>query len=114
MTSELCGRENAVMSEGIEEAELVEIEQRAARAFAVAPAPWVAWLETHGGLGGESFIQLGGYDPAIDQEFCIRMYTGSNETPSHGEHLDAVIEFIADACNAVPRLVAEIRQLRSR
>ena len=59
MSSEVCGRENAVMSEGIEEVELVEIERRAARAFAVAPTPWVAWLETSGGLGGESFIQLG-------------------------------------------------------
>jgi len=113
MTSELCGRENAVMSEGIEEAELVEIEQRAGRAFSVAPAPWVAWLETRGGLGGESFIQLGD-DPDLDQELYIRMYTGLNEIASPDVHLDAVIEFIADACNALPRLVAEIRRLRSR
>jgi hypothetical protein len=49
MTSELCGRETAVMSEGIEEAELVEIEQRAARAFAIAPTPRIAWLETAAG-----------------------------------------------------------------
>jgi hypothetical protein len=113
MTSELCGRENAVMSEGIEEAELVEIEQRAARAFAIAPTPWVVWLETRGGLGGESFIQVGD-DPGLDQELYIRMYTGLNEIASPDVHLDAVIEFIADACNAVPRLVAEIRWLRSR
>jgi hypothetical protein len=112
MTSEVCGRENAVMSEGIEEAELVEIEQRAARAFAVAPTPWVAWLETSGGLGGESFIQLGD-DLALDQELYIRLYTGSNEIASPDVHLDAVIEFVADACNAIPRLIAEIRRLRS-
>jgi hypothetical protein len=42
------------------------------------------------------------------------MYTGLNEIASPDVHLDAVIEFIADACNAVPRLVAEIRRLRSR
>jgi hypothetical protein len=81
--------------------------------FAVAPTPWVAWLESRGGLGGESFIQLGD-DPALDQELYIRMYTGSNEIASPDVHLDAVIEFIADACNAIPRLVAEIRRLRSR
>jgi hypothetical protein len=67
MTSELWGRENAVMSDGIEEADLAEMEQRAAPAFAIATAPWVAWLETRGGLGGESFIQVGD-DPALDRE----------------------------------------------
>jgi hypothetical protein len=102
------GRENALMSEGIEEAELADMEQRAKGAFAVAPTPWVAWLETRGGLGGESFIRLGD-DPALDQELYIRMYTGSNEIASPDVHLDAVIEFIADACNAIQRLVAEIR-----
>jgi len=101
------------MTDGVEEAELVEIEQRAVRAFAVAPPPWVAWLETRGGLGGESFIQLG-LDPELDVELYIRFYTGSNEVTSPDVRLDAVIEFIADACNAVPRLVAEIRRLRSR
>jgi hypothetical protein len=75
--------------------------------------PWVAWLETGGGLGGESFIQLGD-DPGLDQELYIRMCTGSDEIVSPNVHLDVVIEFIADACNAVPRLVAEIRRLRSR
>jgi hypothetical protein len=113
MASELCGSENAAMSEGIEEDELVEIEQRAARAFAIAPTPWIAWLETRGGLGGESFIQLGD-DPVLDREMYIRMYTGLDETASPDVHLDAMIEFIADACNAVPRPIAEIRRLRSR
>jgi hypothetical protein len=42
------------------------------------------------------------------------MYAGPNETASPEVHLDAVIEFIADACNAIPRLVAEIWRLRSR
>jgi hypothetical protein len=113
MTPEPWDRENAVMSEGIEEAELAELEQRAARAFAIAPTPWVACLETHGGLGGESFIQLGD-DPSLDRELYIRMYTGLNETASPDVHLDAVIEFIADAYNAIPRLIAEIRRLSSR
>jgi hypothetical protein len=113
MTSELRGRDNAVMTEGTEEAELAEIEQRAARAFAIAPTPWVAWLEKSGGLGGESCIGLGD-DPALDQESYVRMCAGLNETASPDVHLDAVIEFSADACNAIPRLVAEIRRLRSR
>jgi hypothetical protein len=113
MTSEVRARENAVINEGIDEAELSEIEQLAARALAIAPTPWVAWPETRGGLGGESFIQIGD-DPALAQELYIRMYTGVNETASPDVHLDAVIEFIADACNAIPRLVAETRRLRSR
>jgi hypothetical protein len=61
------------MSDDIEEAELVVIERRAARAFAVAPTPWIAQLETRQPIGGETFIQLGD-DPAVDQELYIRLY----------------------------------------
>jgi hypothetical protein len=58
------------MSDDIDEAELVEIEERAARAFAVAPTPWIAQLETRQPIGAETFIQLGD-DPAVDQELYI-------------------------------------------
>ncbi len=46
--------------------ELAEIKQRAALAFALAPTPWIAQLETRQAIGGESFIQLGD-DPDLDQ-----------------------------------------------
>lgn len=41
------------MSDDFEDAELAEIEQRAARAFAVAPAPWIAQLETRQPIGAK-------------------------------------------------------------
>jgi hypothetical protein len=112
MTSELSSREDVVMSDGIEDAELAEIEQRAARAFAVAPTPWIAQLETRQPIGGETFIQLGD-NPDLDQELYIRMYIGPNQIASPDLGLDAVVDFIAHASDAIPRLIAEIRRLRS-
>ncbi len=100
------------MSNDIEEAELAEIEQRATRAFAVAPTPWIARLETRQPIGGETFIQLGD-DPAVDQELYIRLYTGASEIASPDVGLDAVVDFIAHASDALPRLIAEIRRLRN-
>jgi hypothetical protein len=100
------------MSDGIEEAELAEIEQCAARAFAVAPAPWIAQLETRQPIGGETFIQVGD-DPDLDQELYVRLYRGPSQIASPDAGLDAVVDFIAKASGAIPRLVAEIRRLRS-
>ncbi|HEY2077651.1 MAG TPA: hypothetical protein VGH53_15060 [Streptosporangiaceae bacterium] len=99
------------MIDGIDEAELVELEQRAARVLAAAPTPWIAWLETRHAIGGESFIQLGD-DPASDQELYIKLYTGSNTVTSPDADLDAVIDFVAHAAAAIPRLIAEVRRLR--
>jgi hypothetical protein len=65
---------------GIEDDELADIEQRAARAFAVAPTPWVAQPETRQPIGGESFIQLGD-DSDLGQELYIRLYTGQMRSP---------------------------------
>jgi hypothetical protein len=48
------------MAEELSDAELDQIEQRAARAFAVAPQPWVSLLETRYGIGGGSFVRFGG------------------------------------------------------
>jgi hypothetical protein len=112
MTWDRSSREDVVMSNGIEDAELAEIEQRAARAFSVAATPWIAQLETRQAIGGESFIRLGD-DPNLDQELYVRLYNGLNEIASPNVGLDAVVDFIADASDAVPRLVAEIRRLRS-
>ncbi len=100
------------MSDGIEETELAEIERRAAEAFAVAPPPWVALLETRGGLAGESFIRLGD-EPVLDHELYLTLLLGSTRVASPDVALDAVIDYIAHACDAIPRLIAEIRLLRS-
>jgi hypothetical protein len=100
------------MSYGIEETELAEIEQSAAQAFAIAPAPWVALLETRGGLGGESFIRLGD-DPVLDRDLYVTLHLGTKRVASPDVGLDAVIEYIAQACDAIPRLTGEIRRLLS-
>ena len=100
------------MSDGIEETELAEIEERAAQAFAVAPAPWVALLETRGGLGGESFVRIGD-DPVLDRELYVTLLLGTDRVASPNVALDAVIDYIAHACDAIPRLMAEIWRLRS-
>lgn len=92
--------------------ELAEIKQRAALAFALAPTPWIAQLETRQAIGGESFIQLGD-DPDLDQELYVRLYTGPDAIVSPDVGLDAVVDFIANAAQTIPRLVAEIRRLRS-
>ena len=96
----------------MEDDELAEIEQRAALAFALAPTPRIAHVETREAIGGESFIRLGD-DPDLDQELYVRMYTGPNEIVSPDVGLDAVVDFIAQAAQTIPRLVAEIRRLRS-
>jgi hypothetical protein len=109
---QLSTGENAVMSDGMDETELAEIEQRAAEAFAVAPTPWMALLETRAGLGGESFIRLGD-DPVLDRELYVTLILGTKRVASPDVGLDAVIDYIARACDAIPELIAEIRRLRS-
>lgn len=69
------------MSDGIEDDELAEIEQIAVRAFAAAPTPWIAQLETRQSIGGESFVRLGD-DPDLDQELYVRLYNGLDEIAS--------------------------------
>jgi hypothetical protein len=54
MTSEQSRREDVAISNGIEADDLAEIELHAARTFAVAPAPWMAQLETRQPIGCES------------------------------------------------------------
>jgi hypothetical protein len=112
LMSERSSHENVVVSHGIEDYKLADLEQRAALAFAVAPTPWIAQLETRQPIGGESFIRLGD-DPDLDQELYIRLYMGPNEIASPDVGLDAVVDFIVEAAQAIPRLIAEIRRLRS-
>jgi hypothetical protein len=73
---------------GIEDPELTEIEQRAGRAFAIAPTPWTPLLETRHVIGGESYIRLGN-DPNLDQEQYVSLHIGSAATA-------AVVRLLAD------------------
>jgi hypothetical protein len=101
------------MSAAIGETEHVEIERRATLAFAVAPTPWTSFLETrHGGIGGENFMRIGN-DRVLDHELYIRLYLASEQLVSPDVRLDAVIDFIANAADDIPRLIAEVRGLRT-
>jgi hypothetical protein len=95
--------------EALTEAELSEMERRTE---AAAPGPWVAFLETRGGVGDCSVIQVGrGND--IDDEIYVRRFIGTKELVSPNPQLDSDIEFIAAARQDMPRLIAEVKRLRT-
>ncbi len=56
-----------IVAEPMTEAQLDEIGERAIAARSATPAPWVPFLETREGIGGESFIRVDG-DSEIDSE----------------------------------------------
>jgi hypothetical protein len=89
----------------LSEADLDEI---AARAEAALPGPWEAFVG--GGLGGEEFIRTGGLDDGAPDLYVTASHRG-DEVPTTAP--TAVLEFIAGARQDVPRLIAEIRRLRS-
>jgi hypothetical protein len=82
------------------EADLQAIGQRAQ---AASPAPWEDFLESDGGLGGESFIRVGGLDNSQED-----MYVRRDKLPTS----NADYKFIAHARQDVPRLVVEVRRLK--
>ncbi|MCO1579106.1 hypothetical protein M8C13_25480 [Crossiella sp. SN42] len=100
------------MADILTEAELDEIEHRANEAFAVAPLPWLEYLETRYATGGCSFIALDG-DSEIDHELYVSIYRGKEDWISPDTRMDAVVDFIGHAAADVPRLVAEVRRLRA-
>jgi hypothetical protein len=101
------------MAEELSDAELDQIEQRAARAFAVAPQPWVSFLETRHGIGGGSFVRFGG-GPNDDNEMYLEVHLGAHQLTSPDPSLDAILDFVGQAAQDVPRLVGEVRRLRGR
>ena len=101
------------MNDELSDADLVEIEQRAAGALSVAPLPWSPWLETRGGIGGCSFVQFGG-NPGEDNEMYFDVRLGARRLVSPDQQLDAIIDFVGNAADDVLRMLAEIRRLRQR
>lgn len=73
-----------------------ELDDILRRCNAAAPGPWRAWIEGRDHTAGSSIVKTA--DP--DREF---EFTGS----------DADFDFIAQARQDVPRLVAEIRRLKA-
>ena len=83
------------------EKELAAMERRAA---AATRGPWQSFVEGRNHESGDSMIRLGGLDDA-----CPDMYVTHEKRPAPAADLD----FIAHARQDLPRLVAEVRRLRS-
>ena len=90
------------MDDPVTDEELAELE---ALTDAATPGPWIANLESEGGLGGDSMIELG-----IPGDFPPDMYVFHDRRIAP----DGDLRFIAAARNYMPRLLAELRERRSR
>ncbi len=73
-----------------------------ARASQATMGPWQAFVEGRDHFGGDDMIRLGGLEDFPD------MYVTHESTPAPASDLD----FIANARQDIPRLVAEVRRLR--
>jgi hypothetical protein len=78
-----------------------DLDQIAARCDAASPAPWRAFYGP--GIGGDDFIAVSDSDDEPD------MYIKRDRQPAGV----ADLEFIANVRQDLPRLIAEIRRLRS-
>jgi hypothetical protein len=88
----------------LDDAELEAIE---ARCEAVSPGPWKSFIEGRDHWSGDDFIRVGDSDDEPDM--YVSRATPEGLRPASRQDLD----FIAAARQDVPRLVAEIRRLRS-
>jgi hypothetical protein len=85
--------------------DLDEIDQRAT---AATPGPWEAFIEERH-AADDSFIRTGGLDDN-QPDMYVQHYLGATSIKVPAADLD----FIANARQDIPRLVAEIRRLRSQ
>jgi hypothetical protein len=92
-------------SEGLPEADLAKIEQRAENA---SPGPWQAFIEGRDHLSGDTIIRIGGLEMSAPDMYIHYSSPGPTEVPVP----DADLDFIANARQDIPRLVEEIRRLR--
>lgn len=101
------------MSDDVTEEDLVSISRRVDAVRAVAPPAWEEFLETRMGVGGGSFIR---FDAASDRDQEIHLSVHYDNHPVIGPdvRVDAIIDFIAHACEDVPRLLEEVRRLKDR
>lgn len=88
---------NMIMSKSLTEADLDAIEERALRA---SVGPWKSYIEGRDHVGGSSFIMVGeGADRRGDIELI-----GATVADQ---------DFVAEARQDIPTLVAEVRALRA-
>jgi len=90
------------MNDNISDQELEEIETRANNA---SSAPWQSYVEGRDHTGGDDFVMVGEGKQRGDD-----MYIRRDTKPASTEDQD----FIAHARQDIPRLIAEIRRLRSQ
>ena len=76
-----------------------ELDGIGARCAAATPGPWRSFIEGRDHLGGNDFIQTGGTD---DRSPDIELIGATR----------ADQDFIAEARQDIPRLLAEVRRLR--
>lgn len=86
------------MPDELHDDDLDEIESRH---IVASPAPWTAFVGP--GIGGPDFISIGDDDAEPD------MYVSRDAKPASAADLD----FIAHARQDIPRLISEVRRLRS-
>jgi hypothetical protein len=96
--------------EVLTDAELTAMGQRAA---AASPGPWVPVLEMRTATGGASYIQASPDDGELDNELYLDRFVGAQRVVGPNAQLDADIDFVASARQDIPRLIAEVRWLRS-
>lgn len=89
------------MHEPMSDEDLNAIERRC---NAATPGPWRAFIEGRDHLGGDSFIMTGPEGERGD-DIYLSTYGKAVDDADH--------DFIAGARQDVPRLLAEVRRLRS-
>ncbi|HET7434575.1 MAG TPA: hypothetical protein VFN10_07680 [Thermoanaerobaculia bacterium] len=80
-----------------------ELELIDARTNAATPGPWLPCFEGRDHTSGDTFIRTPMHD----------LYINSEEYIGGGGHFGADLDFIAHAREDVPRLLLEIRRLKS-
>lgn len=99
------------MDDALTDADLDAMEERIA---AASRGRWVAVLETRGATGGASCIQIeSGIAEQDDEMYLSRFVNGKQVQLSPNPQLDADLDFVACAREDMPRLVAEVRRLRT-
>jgi predicted oxidoreductase len=86
-----------------------ELEQIEARAEAASPGPWECFIEGRDHTAGDDFIRIGGLNDA-QPDMYVQHYLGATSVTVPAADLD----FIANARQDIPRLIAEIRRFRAR
>jgi hypothetical protein len=86
---------------------MAEVEHRLRAALEVLQGPWIAQLETRGGLGGESFIQSA--VPDRDDEMYLRVDLAGELLRSPDARLDALFDFVGHAPQDVEWLLERLR-----